>query len=859
MTDVASKLQALADTCAPRAWRLACSMMRNAAEADDVLQTSFVVAAQKPQAIPGDDAWPWFAAVIANTARNARRKRARHAAGGISLEPADLQATDPLAAAAQAQLAAAVRRELAQLPQDEADAISLTQLSGLSLRQAAAALEVPAPTLNSRLERGLDRLRKRLKVEGAALSLALPLVKFDPPPLGLERTAQGWLKTALVHASLASSGAAAATGGIGMMKLLVVAALVVAAGVGGWQWLSQVTPTRKAQDNQIAAGGDSHDRESAPRANSGRHDAGTIGGGGGAPAKSAPEKEGKTAAPKAVAAGPAKFSVSGRCMEFRAEGAGHDARYSFTEPIADAVVSIRRVSQQCLPTTGKADGRIHIQEDPEKYHAVSGADGSWTIIDIPRDWDGPVPEKGDKPYLEQIEVRMQHEMYFCGARTLVSSLLFSVSFENDKPKFLAARNAYVWTPPDCVAADGTLRLGAIKGVTLGGLVLDPRGAPLSNAIVQIASDEGRSAKTDANGHYRISGLCPSVKGYVRVNDVSAAPFEAAVEFAAAGEQEFNIQLVRAGEIHALFTPHAAAPSGRTLVVRLDHDSLKPEEARWMDMPKDGKVDFLGLRPTGKYRIRVEREENENKATLIVTVWIDPNVDGAPLLLQEPEPAQLRVNLGGQCFAEGRDEMIAVVCPIEWFVFGVMSTLYSLGKRSAPMAWIKKEEGSRTFLYYPDAMSRRVRIIALPPKAERDNMYLEFRDGGEDALSLADLPDDIFISDELELEAGKTTDVTVNELLVPCVISGRIANPRGGTVWLEPGKRDFSHDGKSYGSDAPDADGKFTFRYYLWPGEYVVRWSKDGSAKGEVRKTVTVKAGESVQVDIDLPPETPEEK
>ena len=75
-------LERCARDCSERAWRLARSLLGNADDAADdaadVVQDAFLVVAKRPSKVPQDDPWPWFGTVIANLARNARRRRARH-------------------------------------------------------------------------------------------------------------------------------------------------------------------------------------------------------------------------------------------------------------------------------------------------------------------------------------------------------------------------------------------------------------------------------------------------------------------------------------------------------------------------------------------------------------------------------------------------------------------------------------------------------------------------------------------------------------------------------------------------------------------------------------------------------------
>jgi RNA polymerase sigma factor (sigma-70 family) len=112
-----------------------------------------------------DDVLPWLLAIANNMLRNTRRAQRRYAAALARIEQPEV-VTDPADTVAarvdaERQMAAALPI-LGMLPARERAVIELCIGAGLTNRQAAAALGIPAGTVKSRLSRGLSRLRQQL-------------------------------------------------------------------------------------------------------------------------------------------------------------------------------------------------------------------------------------------------------------------------------------------------------------------------------------------------------------------------------------------------------------------------------------------------------------------------------------------------------------------------------------------------------------------------------------------------------------------------------------------------------------------------------------------------------------------------
>ena len=146
-------------------WALHCCR-RNAAEAEDVLQTAYLKVLDGRARYGGRAEFKtWLLAVIRRTAADARRRdwlgklglvrRGRVAMAAEPDEPAEL--------AHRTELQAAFQRALAGLPRRQQQVLHLVFYQGLSLSESAEVLEVSVGSARQHYERGKQRLRDRLK------------------------------------------------------------------------------------------------------------------------------------------------------------------------------------------------------------------------------------------------------------------------------------------------------------------------------------------------------------------------------------------------------------------------------------------------------------------------------------------------------------------------------------------------------------------------------------------------------------------------------------------------------------------------------------------------------------------------
>src|SRR5262245_9676604 len=138
-------LQALGrvfDALAPRLLAVALHLCGNAADAEDVLQQTFLLAMERDVAFDATRRLePFLAGLLHNVARNAQRRAARRRAEPLpELANGDV---GPIAAAEREELLALLRTNVDTLPAEQRQALRLQLQHGLSPAEIAAALEVP--------------------------------------------------------------------------------------------------------------------------------------------------------------------------------------------------------------------------------------------------------------------------------------------------------------------------------------------------------------------------------------------------------------------------------------------------------------------------------------------------------------------------------------------------------------------------------------------------------------------------------------------------------------------------------------------------------------------------------------------
>jgi RNA polymerase sigma-70 factor (ECF subfamily) len=154
------------------AFRTACVIARNAADAEEAAQDGFVKAYRALGRFrEGAPFRPWLLRIVANEARNRRRTEARQArlwARAVEAEVSGDAAPSPEAAVVSTERREQLLAALESLRDADRLVLSCRYLAGLSEHETAAALGLRRGTVKSRTARALGRLRDVVGEETAA-------------------------------------------------------------------------------------------------------------------------------------------------------------------------------------------------------------------------------------------------------------------------------------------------------------------------------------------------------------------------------------------------------------------------------------------------------------------------------------------------------------------------------------------------------------------------------------------------------------------------------------------------------------------------------------------------------------------
>ncbi len=158
-------------------WR----MLGTLPEAEDASQDAFIKAWTNAKSFQGGAFRPWLLRIATNTCYDALRSRGRKPASSLDaleFEPEPDWSTqsapvDPVRFAETGDLGRMLEAALTQIPDEQRLAITLCDIQGLPLAEAAEIMEVSLGTDKSRLFRGRAKLRDLLVASPAGRELLL--------------------------------------------------------------------------------------------------------------------------------------------------------------------------------------------------------------------------------------------------------------------------------------------------------------------------------------------------------------------------------------------------------------------------------------------------------------------------------------------------------------------------------------------------------------------------------------------------------------------------------------------------------------------------------------------------------------
>jgi RNA polymerase sigma factor (sigma-70 family) len=232
-------------------------ILRDAADADDAFQATFLVLVKRAGAIRFEASLgPWLYGVSVRVARRVREVRSR--ARGVPLDDAAAQLASERSARVDRDLRFVIDEALARLPANYRAAIVLCYLEGMTHEQAAVHLRCPVGTVRSRLARGRDMLRHRLGSSGLGSVALLPeqTIQWGVPPARsviesqlvtstartATRLAAGQPLAEIVPARLAELVTGATTT-MTSTKLMMVASIALLGSVAAWGALGLAAKT----------------------------------------------------------------------------------------------------------------------------------------------------------------------------------------------------------------------------------------------------------------------------------------------------------------------------------------------------------------------------------------------------------------------------------------------------------------------------------------------------------------------------------------------------------------------------------------------------------------------------------------
>jgi RNA polymerase sigma-70 factor, ECF subfamily len=145
-----------------RLYRAAMGLCGSHADAEDLVQETYVQVLRKPRLLRSDDDLGYLMRVLRNTFYSRYRSEARRPRDSPLQEHEELVEGRPLAQPAAAAETSEVIAAVAALPEPYRETVAAVDLAGLSYKEAARALRTREGTVMSRLSRGREQVADAL-------------------------------------------------------------------------------------------------------------------------------------------------------------------------------------------------------------------------------------------------------------------------------------------------------------------------------------------------------------------------------------------------------------------------------------------------------------------------------------------------------------------------------------------------------------------------------------------------------------------------------------------------------------------------------------------------------------------------
>lgn len=152
--------------CLPRLRRFAFALSRNAADADDLIQSTIERALKaRHQWAPGTRIDSWLFQIMRNHWIDTARARQRVAKVEVFSDDIERVGFDPVPGLEATIDLATVMAAMDRLPDEQREVVALILIEGMGYREAGELLGLPIGTVSSRLVRGRKALLQSLEID----------------------------------------------------------------------------------------------------------------------------------------------------------------------------------------------------------------------------------------------------------------------------------------------------------------------------------------------------------------------------------------------------------------------------------------------------------------------------------------------------------------------------------------------------------------------------------------------------------------------------------------------------------------------------------------------------------------------